>query len=330
MLSRKEARSYDAFCGEKERKSMLQVKRRTIFAYLLPIIVSILVINMIPILYTLYLSFTNNTEFNQEYNFVGLANYGHLIFTSDSDLYYVLGLTLLYVIACVVLFVLIGMVTALALNHPKVKGRGIWMGVLLVPWAAPAAITALIWKFLFNYDFGPINQIGRVFFGSHFGIPWLTNPVAAFAAVVIVNVWLSYPFFSVVILGALQSIPVELAEAARVDGASSWQRFWRITFPLLRPAITPATILSAITTFQMFTTVYLITAGGPITDPAKPGATTFIMIYMYNQVLGASAANIHYAAIASFAITIFIILAALVFLARALATQGTRVREARA
>ena len=306
---------------------MLQVKRRTIFLYLLPIIVTIGFISMTPILYTLYLSFTNNTEFNQEYNFVGLTNYIHLLFTTDSDLFYVLGLTVLYVIVCVALFVLIGMVTAIALNHPKVKGSYIWMSLLLVPWAAPAAITALIWKFLFNYDFGPINEIGRVFFGSHFGIPWLTNPVAAFMAVVIVNVWLSYPFFTVVMLGALQSVPREISEAASVDGANAWQAFWRVTVPQLRPVMTPITILSSITTFQMFTTVYLITQGGPITNPSKPGATTFVMIYMYNQVLGASAANVHFAQIAAFAITIFIVLGALTFLARAL---GTRRSEARA
>lgn len=309
---------------------MLRVKRRTIFFYLLPMIVTILLINMVPIVYTLYLSFTNNTEFNNEYSFVGLTNYIRLIFRSDSDLYYVLGLTVLYVIACVVLFVLVGMVTALCLDHPKVKGRGVWLGLLLIPWAVPSAITALIWRFLFNYDFGPINEILRLVFGSHFGIPWLTDPVGAFIAVVIVNVWLSYPFFTVVILGALQSVPRELTEAANVDGANGWQRFWRIKFPLLRPAIAPATILSAITTFQMFGTVYLITQGGPITNPARPGATTFVMIYMYNQVLGATAANIHYAAIAAFAITMFIVLGALVFLARALATRASGLSEARA
>jgi arabinogalactan oligomer/maltooligosaccharide transport system permease protein len=305
---------------------MLQVKRRTIFLYLLPIIVTIMLINMTPILYTLFLSFTNNTEFNQEYNFVGLTNYLNLFSRTSSDLYYVLGLTVLYVIACVALFVLLGMITAISLNHPKVKGTAVWMSMLLVPWAAPAAVTALIWKFLFNYDFGPFNEIGRLVFGAHFGIPWLTNPVAAFAAVVIVNVWLSYPFFTIVILGALQSVPVEINEAASVDGANAWQTFWRVTVPQLRPAITPVTILSAITTFQMFGTVYLITQGGPITNADRPGATSFVMVYMYNQVLGASAANIHYGAIAAFAITIFIILGALTFLARALGTRRSEVR----
>ena len=114
---------------------MLQVKRRTIFLYLLPIIISITFISLTPILYTLYLSFTNNTEFNQEYNFVGLTNYKNLLFTPGSDLPSVLGQTVLYVIVCVILFVLIGMITALALNNPKVKGTGIWMSLLLIPWA---------------------------------------------------------------------------------------------------------------------------------------------------------------------------------------------------
>src|SRR6266568_2954165 len=129
----------------------------------------------------------------------------------------------------------------------------------------------------FNYDFGPINQIGRVFFGHNFGVPWVTSPWWAFTAVVIVNVWLTYPFFTVVILGALQSVPAELNEAAAVDGANAWQRFLNVTLPLVRPAITPATILSAITTFQMFNTVFLITSGGPTPNPAKPGFTEFVM-----------------------------------------------------
>jgi arabinogalactan oligomer/maltooligosaccharide transport system permease protein len=305
---------------------MLKVRRSTIFGYMLPMLVTLAVINLTPIFYTFYLSFTNNSLFNDEYNFVGLNNYGKLIFSTDSDLLFVMGVTLLYVVACVALFLLVGMLTALALNNPDIKGQAFWRTAVLVPWAAPYAITSLIWRFLFHYDFGPLNQIGRVFFGHGFGIPWLSDPFWAFTAVVIVNVWLSYPFFTVIILGALQSVPQELIEAAEVDGATGFQRFFRVMLPLLRPAILPATILSAITTFQMFGTVYLITGGGPITTPGKPGATSFVMIYMYNQVLGLTGGgNIHYAQIATFAITIFIILGAITFLARSF---GPRQQEA--
>src|SRR5260370_17647067 len=100
---------------------MLQVKRRTIFLYLLPIIVTILFINMTPILYTLYLSFTNNTEFNQEYKFVGLTNFKNLLFTPNSDLFFVLRQTILYVIVCTALFLLVGMSTPLPSTTPNIK-----------------------------------------------------------------------------------------------------------------------------------------------------------------------------------------------------------------
>ncbi|GCE26810.1 hypothetical protein KDA_22940 [Dictyobacter alpinus] len=306
---------------------MIRVKRSQIFLYLLPMLLTIAVINLSPIAYTLYLSFTNNTLFNNEYNFAGMNNYSYWFNAANSDLTYVIGITLLYVVICIAFFLLVGLATALALNNEKVKGLPFWRVALLVPWATPYAITSLIWKFLFNYDFGPLNQIGRVFMGSQFGIPWLTDPIWAFIAVVIVNVWLSYPFFTVVILGALQSVPRELGEAANVDGANAWQRFRSVTLPLLIPAITPATILSSITTFQMFGVVYLITQGGPITSADKPGATSFVMVYIYNKVLGENAGNIHYAQIAAFAVLIFIILGSVTFLTR---TLGSSSKEAMA
>lgn len=310
---------------------MLRVKRRTIFFFMLPMLGTIAVINLWPIFYTLYLSTTNYTEFNSDsYHFIGLGNYQKLIFSLDSDLFPVLWQTILYVVVCVACFLIVGMLTALALNNPKVKGLPFWRIILLLPWAAPSGITALIWKFLFHYDFGPFNQIGRLIFGPKFGIPWLLNPAMAFISVVIVNVWLSYPFFTVVILGALQSIPNELREAARIDGAGAWQHFRRVTLPLLTPALVPAVILSAITTFQMFNTVYLITQGGPIVSALKPGATEFVMVYMYNRILGATVANPHYGFIASFAITLFIILAALTYMASGFGSRSQRRKEAAA
>lgn len=299
---------------------MLKVKPITIFLYLLPLVATICFINLWPILYTFYLSFTNYTLFNSDhYTLIGLGNYQKLLLATDTDLFFVLGQTILYVVVCVALFVVVGMATALALNNPKVKGLAVWRVLLLVPYAVPSAISALVWKFLVNDDFGPINQILRVFFGQKFTIPWLSSPWWSFAAVVIVNLWLTYPFFLVVILGALQSVPQELNEAAAVDGAGAWRRFRNVTLPLVRPAITPVIILSAITTFQMFNTVYLITKGGPITSADKPGFTTFVMIYEYLNVLGANVANPHYGFIAAFAIVLFIILACLTYIAQALA-----------
>lgn len=295
---------------------MFTVKRSMVFIYMLPIMGTIAIINLWPIFYTFYLSTTDYTQFNSDnYQFIGLGNYRQLFTAADSDLFTVLLHTVLYVVVCVALFLIVGMVTALALNNKKIKGLAFWRIALLLPWAVPSGITALIWKFLFNYDFGPLNQIGRLFFGTRFGIPWTINPWGAFFAVVIVNVWLSYPFFMVVILGALQSVPSELVEATQIDGANGWQHFYYVTLPLLRPALIPVTILSSITTFQMFNTVYLITQGGPITSASQPGFTEFVMIYMYKRILGADVANPHFGFIAAFAVTLFIILAVLTFLA---------------
>lgn len=285
------------------------------------------IINLWPIFYTLYLSFTNYTDYNSDLSIIGFGNYQKLIFSLDSDLYPVLWQTVLYVIACVICFLVVGMLTALALNNAQIKGRTFWRMILMLPWAAPAAITAMIWKFLLNYDFGPFNQIGRIFFGPKFSIPWVLNPTWAFISVVIVNIWLSYPFFTMVILGSLQSIPSELHEAAHMDGAGSWQYFRYIVLPLLVPALTPATILSSITTFQMFNTVYLVTQGGPIFSAAKPGATTFVMIYMYQNILGQNVANVHYGFIAAFAILLFVILAVLTFMAAGVGTKNEPRRE---
>ena len=288
---------------------MLQAKRSTIALYLMPTFIGILFINLFPILYTIYISFTNQSLYHyDDYQFVGFKNYWDALTNLTGDFYYVLGLTFLYVIICVTLFVVIGMATALALNNTKVRGLAFWRLLLILPWTVPSAITALIWLFLFGETFGPINQILRAVFGPTAGVDWLTTPVGAFTAVVLVNVWLSYPFFTIVILGALQSIPAELHESAQVDGATTWDRFRHVTLPLLRPAIAPAIILSSITTFQMFNTVKLITNGGPVTSALRPGTTSFVMIYIYDQLFGNTAGNPQYGSIGAVSVLIFILL----------------------
>src|SRR5215470_15532904 len=201
--------------------TMLRVNRATIAAYLIPMFLAIALVNLWPIFYTFTISFTNKSLFHlDDYHFVGLDNYQQAIGSLQGEFFYVLLQTFLYVVVCVALFLIIGLATALALNNPKIKWLPIWRLLLILPWTVPSVITALIWKFLFNYDFGTLNKLLRLVFGPQAGIPWLTNPWAAFAAVVIVNVWLTYPFFTVVILGALQSIQQDLHEAASVDGAT--------------------------------------------------------------------------------------------------------------
>jgi len=284
---------------------MQRTGARLTLTYLSPMIVGVGLISLFPILYNVYISLTNQNLYHfRHYSLVGLTNYSKLFNTFDADFFVVLGRTFLFVAVCIPLFLAFGMLTALAVNHPAVRWKPFWRVALIVPWAVPTYITALVWKFFFNGEFGTLNQIYRLFAGPHATLPWLTDPNWAFASIVIANLWMSYPFFMVVILGALQSIPAELYEAASVDGANAWRQFWAITIPLLRPAILPATILSAIVTFNVLNTAYLITLGGPFVSASKPGATDFVMVYAFREAFQL----FNYSYIAAFAVVIFALL----------------------
>ncbi len=226
--------------------------------------------------------------------------------TGSGDFFVVTFRSLLYVLLCIPLFYLVGLGLALLLNVQDLPGRTFFRVILIIPWAAStvAIMIALVWQFFFREQ-GTINQL-LALVGIE-GRAWLQEPATAFAVCVIANVWMSYPFFMVTILGALQSIPGELYEAAEVDGASWWQRLSGITLPLLRPAVVPVIVLSSITTFQMFGTVWAITGGGPSRGAGTPGATELVMVYAYKQVFQSSA----YGRMGAFAVIMFIFLFAL-------------------
>ena len=133
--------------------------------------------------------------------------------------------------------------------------------LLILPWAIPNYITALIWKGMFHYQFGAINGV-LAWFGVE-PVSWFGSFSTSFAANLATNTWLGFPFMMVVTLGALQSIPSELEQAAEVDGASGWQRFRHITLPLLKPALLPAVVLGSVWTFNMFNIIYLVSGGEP-------------------------------------------------------------------
>lgn len=221
----------------------------------------------------------------------------------SGDFFVVTFRTLIYVLMCIPLFFVVGLAFALLLNTPDLPGRAFFRVALIVPWAAStvAIMMSLVWKFFFQ-EHGTINQL-LTLAGAKPQI-WLDNPTVAFGVVLLANVWYTYPFFMVVILGALQSVPTELYEAAEVDGANYWQKLTAITLPLLRVAVIPVIVLSAITTFQMFGTVWAITAGGPSRGAGAPGATELVMIYAYKQVFQTSA----YGRMGAFAVILFVFL----------------------
>ncbi len=204
---------------------------------------------------------------NGEFTFVGMANFLDIILardwsiTSPLSFYFTLAVTLLWTALNVVAHVSIGLFLALLLREPWLQLRGVYRVLLILPWAVPNYITALIWKGMFHRQFGAINGLlGAVGLEP---VSWFSQFSTAFAANLITNTWLGFPFMMVVTLGALQSIPRELEQAASVDGATGWQRFWYITLPQLRPALLPAVILGSVWTFNMFNIIYLVSGGEP-------------------------------------------------------------------
>lgn len=288
--------------------------------YLLPAMIALLLINVFPILYTFYISLTNRNgpaRFAEgRYQVTGLQNYTRLL--GQSDFYLVLGRTMIYAVVCVALFFVVGLTFALILNNPAIKGRTVWRTLLILPWAVPYWITALIWKFMFHGQYGPINQVLRMLGASP--PDWLLNGTTAFVAITIVNVWLSFPFFMLILLGGLQAIPAEMYEAADLDGAGWWQKLLRITLPLLRPVSVPAVILSLITTLKIFETIFLMTGGGPVTRLGQPGATELLLVWAYNQ--GFQGLQ-RFGLVGAFSIVVFLILGAIT-LAYSRVTQATR------
>ena len=147
--------------------------------------------------------------------------------------------------------------------------RGVYRVLFILPWAIPNYITALIWNGMFQSEYGAINGILHALGLDR--VSWFSHWATSFCADVCANTWLGFPFMMVVALGALESIPRELGEAAEVDGASPWQRFVHVTLPHLRPAMAPAAMLGAIWTFNMFNVIYLVSNG-------KPGGSTDILV----------------------------------------------------
>lgn len=237
---------------------------------------------------------------------------------STGDFIVVVFRTALFVALRVPLTFILGLVLALILNKPNLPGRTFFRVMLFIPWGASsvAILMALVWQFLFRQQ-GTINQLLSII-GVN-GPIWLNDPILAFGAIVMADIWFSYPFFMVSILGALQSIPFEMYEAAEVDGANWWTQLTRITLPLIRPAVLPAAVLTSITAFQMFGTAYAMTGGGPQKGAGIPGATEFVMVYAFKQIFQSQ----NFGRATAFAVLIFIML----FVATLYSLRVTRITK---
>jgi len=241
-----------------------------IVAFLTPSLLGISLFVFYPSLYAIYLSFTNASLIRLEWSFVGLANF--VTFFRDSEGLNALRNTYVYVSIVIVFQFLLGLVFALVLNSVK-RGRGVYGALLFLPWVFSDILAVASWKWIFNDTYGLLNYyLMRLGFDE---VKWLATPRLAMFVVILLNIWKGYPFSMVLELSGLQTIPPDLYEAARVDGASRWQLFTLITLPLMRFIMLANIILITVYTFNIFSLVYATTGGGPV------NATEIIGLFMY-------------------------------------------------
>ncbi len=250
------------------------------WAFMTPVVLVMLLIVFYPLAIGVFQTFTNIDSLNQgtrfkppSWEFVGLQNYIDILTGKDTKFYPVLAWTVIWTAVNVFFHYTIGLGLALTLNQ-RFRGRTAYRLALLLPWAVPAYITAIAWLFIFNGEYGLLNNVLGAFGISR--VAWLSTFPWYYIMPIIVNVWLGIPFMMVTLLGGLQSIPGDLYEAAQMDGASKTQSFWNITLPQLRSVSTTVILLGCIWTFNIFVVIFFITGGGP------GGKTDILVTYTYN------------------------------------------------
>ncbi len=277
------------------------------YLYLLPTVAVLLVLNAYPIAYCIYISMTDFGTGGRgsllSYHYIGITNYQFALTTGASTSLALVENSFLWAGGSVVLFLLIGLGLASVLNQP-LRGRAIYRTVILLPWAFPAFITLLVWTNMWGYEYGIINSMLNLV-----GIPsvnWLlSTPTAAWSALFITNIWLSFPFYTVVFLATMQAIPKDLYEAASIDGAGTFSQFRRITLPYLAPTVIFVGLMGFLFTFNNFYPIYLITNGGP-------GISTQIFITeSYNDAFGAHGATPLFSTAAMYSVLDFLIIVCL-------------------
>ena len=268
----------DGLAGQPNRTLSPPRARRRLyllpFALVMPIVLYEGLLIVYPIAQGIYGSFTRiELASKNPPVWVGWDNYERMF--SDPAFWKVIQTTLLFTALVIVVALSIGLFTALLFNRPF-RFRSVARGMLMMPWAIPEVPVVMIFIWILSPQFGVVNILARLLPGVTQNPQWLQVPELAMGWMVLISSWKAFPFYSLVILAALQAIPQELYEAARVDGASRWQLFWHITIPGIGSTLELLVVLAAIFSFKQFTIIFLMTGGGP------SGATETIVIRIYN------------------------------------------------
>ncbi len=269
------------------------------YLFLSPALILFLLFNVIPIIYSFYLSTIKWDGFSANKKFVGIKNYINIF--KNPEFYKSLYITIIYTILVTIGSIIIGMILASLLNK-DVKGKTIFRTAYFIPVVTATAAAGVVWKYMLDPSQGIVNK-----FLNHMqlpSIPWLTHPFWVIISISLVGIWKRIGFNMIIYLSAMQSIPNSLYESADIDGATKFGKFKYVSVPLLRPTTLLLIIMSFIDSFQVFDQVYIMTNGGPM------GASDVLGLYMYRE--GFSVGNVGYASAVGWVIFIFIFLATII------------------
>ena len=267
-------------------------------ALLLPAVVVVFGVVLYPVARTFVVSlFDVNSPMAGSYPFVGLQNYTRVF--QDSAFYPVLGHTLYFTLLSTGLELALGVAVALLLNAP-LKGRWFWRSIVVLPWALPTIVNGALWRWIYNGQYGALNGLLDSLGISSTPHQWLGTPFLALNMVILADVWKNTSIVVFFILAGLQTIPDDLYEAARIDGATRWRAFWRVTLPLLTPSIAVVLILRTIEAFKVFDIIYVMTGGGPASGTQTVAFYTYLQAFS-NQLFGYGAALAYLIVLAVFA-----------------------------
>ena len=250
--------------------------------FILPALLIVLGITLQPVISTFYLSFFDASLSKTTANvFTGLENYMDLL--GDKVFWATIQRTLYFTLVSVGLELVLGLAVA-QLIHSRPIGWQFLRVSLIIPWAVPTIVNGTLWRWIYNADYGALNgvllQLGLI---DHY-IPWLTRPRTAMNLVILADIWHSVPFIALILQAALATLPVELDEAAAVDGANAWQRFFLVRLPLLRSAILVALVIRTVEAFRVFDIIYVITNGGPAFGTLTISFLTYLETFSFGHV----------------------------------------------
>jgi multiple sugar transport system permease protein len=259
---------------------MLLKRLRRLFAdfgWFMPAAVLLLIIVCYPVLRTITLSFMHeNLATGFRAGFAGFDNFGRIFV--DSRLRSDLQTTVFFTLVSVGAEFLIGLLLAVSVDS-VIRYRGLLRVIFLVPWTLPTAVTAVLWTWIFNDQFGLLNTVLSRLGWIGTPVPWLAQPDTAMAAMIVADVWKTTPFVFVILLAGLQNIPQDLYEAIEIDGGAAWAKFRHVTWPHLLPFVFVAMIFRIVQAFAIFDLVWVMTGGGP------GGATETISVYTYQTYM---------------------------------------------